>query len=470
MRILFIQDNIFNESLGLTDISALLKARGHACDLLVVDEEKDIFARIGEYSPDIIGFSCTTGIHRWALKVAGEIKKRLRVPIIFGGTHPTIFPEIIGKDCLDIICRGEGELALLELLENLEKGKDIRNIANLWVKDKGRIYKNEIRPLIQDFNEFPLPDRALYYKYPVIERLTMKRFISGRGCPYSCAFCHNPVYRELFKGKGNFIRHKSPRRMVDELLDMKKRHPLKVAHFSDDTFVVNKGWLFEFLQAYQEEVRLPFTCNVRIDLIDEETVKKLKQADCIGATFGLETGSERLRNLVLKKNIPDSAIIEKTGLLRASGIKVLTTSLLAIPGETLEEAFSTIRFNRKLRVDFTRVNVVLAFPKLELTEYAADNGFMDGKQGIDEYIQELRQPYFNSPYNREFRNLCSFFHVAVRFPWLLPLIKLLIKLPRNWFFDQFSQYVAYEEMLFFRLDFFSGFNYFLRTRRSFKCG
>ena len=136
----------------------------------------------------------------------------------------------------------------------------------------------------------------------------------------------------------------------------------------------------------------------------------------------------------------------------------------------MEDAFETVRFNRRLGVDFTRINVVLSFPKLEIVEYAIANGYLPKRQTIDEFDQELREPAFESPFRNEIKNLCCFFHIAVRFPFLMPLIARLIKLPHNWLFAQFSKYVAYQEMRFFRIRFWKGLMYFLHVMTSFKCG
>lgn len=470
MKLLFIQDSGLSESLGIMDISALLKENGHSCDLLIVSEEKHIFEKIRKYSPDLIGFSCTTNMRKWAVSLAKEIKKRFSIPIILGGPHATYYPEIIENDCIDIICIGEGEYAILELLNNMKKKKDITKIQNLWIKKDKQIFKNSLRPLVQNLDELPLPDRGLYYdKYPFIKNLTMKRFISGRGCPYRCTFCHNPLLKRLYLGKGKFIRKKSVERIIKEIEEVKKKYPLKTIHFSDDTFCIDKGWLIRFLEIYKVKINLPFTCNVRIDLIDEGLVKKMKGANCYAITFGLETGNQKLRNVVIKKQVPNKTIIKNCRILKKAGIKILTTSMLALPGETLKNAFETIELNRKAGVDFSRINIFEAFPKLEIIEYAKQIGCLSKDFSVDTYEQIPQTSVLNSKYNKEFTNLCLFSHLGIKMPFLMPLIKQLIKIPSNQLFTVMNKLQgAYQEMRFFQISLIPGTVYFFHTFKSLK--
>lgn len=469
MKLLFIQDSGLSESIGLMDISAVLKANGHDCNLLIASEEKNLFKKIQEYNPDIIGFSCVTGMHRWVISVANQIKKKFNVLIIVGGPHATYYPEIIEEKPIDIISIGESVHAMLELLNNLEKKQDITEIKNLWVKKENKIYKNPVRSLIGDLDSLPLPDRGLYYdKYKFIRNMTMKRFISGIGCPYNCTFCHNPLLRELYKGKGKYVRKKSIERTILEIQEVKRKYPLKTVHFSDDTFTIDKEWLLKFLKEYKKRINLPFTCNVRIDLVDEEIAREMKKANCYAVTYGLESGNERMRNIIIKKELSDSTIIKNTRLLKKAGIKVLTTSIVGLPGETLENAFETITLNRKAGVDFTRINVLEPYPKLEIVSYSKAHGYLDKDFCLEAFDQTPQLSLIKSKWQKEFSNLCLFAHIGVRYPILMPLIKQLIKLPPNKIYAMLNKLTLIQEIKFFQLDFFPSFIYFLHTLKSIK--
>ena len=118
-----------------------------------------------QYNPDLIAFSFMTGNRDWAYATAMKIKQRFDTPIIFGGVHPTLFPEDIDFNYVDYLCIGEGEYPVLELMNGLEKGEDCSNIQNLWITKNGSLVKNPLRDLIQDFDTLPLPYREIYYKY-----------------------------------------------------------------------------------------------------------------------------------------------------------------------------------------------------------------------------------------------------------------------------------------------------------------
>ena len=204
----------------------------------------------------------------------------------------------------------------------LEQNGDASAIKNLWVKKGAEIIKNEVRDLIQDFDTLPMPYRKIYYKYKFIRDLPVKRFISGIGCPYQCTFCHNPLHIQLFKGKGKFVRKKSVRRVIDEIRAVSDTYVLKNVHFSDDTFVLDKQWLQEFLETYRQEINMPFSCNIRIDQVDESMVRDMAHSGCYGVSFGIESGSERIRNNILKKNLDQNTIINNAKIIKKYGIKI----------------------------------------------------------------------------------------------------------------------------------------------------
>ena len=161
LDILFVQ-NYYEQTLGIMQISALLKQHGFTVDIVIGTKENIINSTI-EKKPKAIGFYCTTGFHHKNIAVATEIKRILgdEILTIFGGPHPTFVPSIIEVKGIDIICRGEGEYAVLELIQSLYAGKDYTRIKNLTVKKEDKIYENEIRALC-DINVLPYPDREIY--------------------------------------------------------------------------------------------------------------------------------------------------------------------------------------------------------------------------------------------------------------------------------------------------------------------
>jgi radical SAM superfamily enzyme YgiQ (UPF0313 family) len=459
-RFLFIQDNGVNENLGVMSIAGVLKAHGHEVDLILTDEHpKNYLAIIDDYDPDLIGFSFMTGNRNWVFSTAKKIKHAFNKPVIFGGVHPTLFPEDIDLRYVDYICVGEGEYPVLELMNGIQNGDDCSTIKNLWTKKNSLVIKNSLRDLIQDFDLLPLPHREIYYKYEFIRDLPIKRFISGIGCPYRCTFCHNPLQIKMYKGKGKFVRKKSVKRIINEICYIKDRFVLKRVHFSDDTFVLDKRWLMEFLEVYRKEINLPFSCNIRIDQVNEDIVREMYESGCWGISFGIESGSARIRNKILKKNLKEEDITTNSKIIKKYGIKLIITNLMGLPDETLDDAFKTVELNQRIGADYIRANVLVPYPKTEIVDYAIEHGLLPADYSIHNFNQIMRKALIQSPYQREFENLCALFNLTVKFPFLTPLTKRLIKLPCTRIFSLFRLWEAVENMLYHQLFNFAGFRY-----------
>ncbi|MEI6127643.1 MAG: radical SAM protein, partial [Pseudomonadota bacterium] len=415
-RFLFVQDNGVNENIGVMSIAGVLKAGGHDVDLILLDEHPSNYIDlIKNYNPNLIGFSFMTGNRMWAFKTAQMLKEQLGKPVIFGGVHPTLFPEDIDFTYVDYLCVGEGEYPVLELMNALERGSDASAIKNLWIKkDGGAVIKNEVRDLIQDLDTLPMPYREIYYKYAFIRDLPIKRFITGIGCPYQCTFCHNPMHIRMFKGHGKFLRKKSVQRVIGEIRQVKDAYVLKRVHFSDDLFVLDKKWVKEFLAAYRAEIAVPFSCNVRVDRVDEEMIRDMHESKCCGVSFGIESGSDRIRNGILKKNLKEDDIVRNAGIFKKYGIKMKITNLLGLPEETLEEAFQTIDINQRIRSDYIGATVLVPYPKTGIVDYAIRKGLLPPDFSIKTFDQVMRKSHMKSPYTREFENLCALFNLTVK--------------------------------------------------------
>jgi len=429
MRIAFLQ-NLWHEYLGVIYIASLLKSRGHEPQVFIAGGENDLVRSVVDYEPDIIAFPVTSGNHKWPIETAKKIKEKLEVISVFGGPHATFFPEMIEEDSVDIICVGEGEYAMLELCEALEKGSDYSKIKNLWVKDEANIVKNVVRPLIEDLDELPFPDRSLYFKYGFLRDLETKTFITGRGCPYDCTFCFNHVYKKVYSGCGRYVRKRGVDGVLAEIFQVRRDYGLETIFFADDTFIIDKKWLKEFLERFKTEVNLPFFCGVRADLVDEDTVKLLSEAGCYMVTVGIESGNEFIRNKILKKQLSNKQILGACSLFHKYGIKIRSTNIFSIPEETLDRALETVELNILAGIDYPFSSLLQPYPKTEIAKYAKNNGFLKEDFSLD----DLSTLYFdtnviNISDKRSVSNLHRLFYLAVKFPALLPLIKRLVHLP-----------------------------------------
>ena len=307
MKIVFLQELMF-ESFGPMFVSALLKQDGHNVEMLI-PENDDWMKELS--NADIVMFSVMTSFQQWSLEKARIIKEHYpNIITVFGGPHATFFPEMAKEPEVDYVIIGEGEKSAQKLINCLSKGEPANDIPGLGTAE----YTNPI-PEWVDVNNLPMPDRSLYYdKYPFLASLETKKFLSGRGCPYRCTFCFN---HQMFKMGGikGYVRKVSVEKMIEEILWVKERYPLKTVRFSDDIFAYNKKWLKEFFPQYKEKVGLPFTFLLRADEMDDETVRLAKEAGVSSVYFGIESGSERVRNEILKKDVSDENIYRITKIL-----------------------------------------------------------------------------------------------------------------------------------------------------------
>ncbi|HET7152972.1 MAG TPA: radical SAM protein, partial [Candidatus Kapabacteria bacterium] len=291
-------------------ISSMVKSRNHECRLALGQTMEEFRPAIETFQPDVIGFSVMSGSHKWAIDIARTIKKEYGVPTLLGGAHPTFFPQTIEQDGVDIIVRGEGEEAVLDLMERIEGNQPLTSIPNIWFKN-GHVDKNELRPLRADPDDYPFPDRTLYDTLSGKLDRSVRNVITSRGCPWHCSFCFEDAMREMYDGKGKYVRIRRIEKVIEECLELKRSTDVRTIYFADDVFGMSREWLYEFLPIYKREVGLPFICLVRADIVasDREYAFRLAEGGCASVFFGVESGNEELRNKVLVKQLSDAQII-----------------------------------------------------------------------------------------------------------------------------------------------------------------
>jgi len=429
----FIQ-NIFIPNLGIMYLSSYLKMREHRCNVLI-GSTRHILRELEKFSPDVIAFSCMSGEMNWLYETAHVIKRDYsdKVLTLVGGTLATFTPEIIKNPDIDIICRGEGELAIAELAEKLDNGKDINSIKNIWIKENGGIIKNSLRPLVQNLNELPFPDRDIYKKYPFVMQDPNFLVLTTRGCPFSCSYCVHEPLRELYSIENNqYIRRRTVENVILEILEAKQKYSLEKIWIIDDTFFLDSNWTENFLARYKSEIAVPFICSVRIDFIDKKKVKLLKECNyCHSVCFGIETENESYRKNILNRNMANNQIIKNSILFKRNGIKISTTNMMGLPGESLQNAMSTINLNKKVSPYSTVCTIYQPHPGTELYDYAIENLFFKNTDIKNLPAFTHGKSLLKQKDIKNIINLHKFFYVLVYMPYLFSIVKILIKLPYN---------------------------------------
>jgi len=438
MRLLFVYHTIDNEPHGVLRISSLLRQHGHETKMVVVTEE-DALEVAKQWQPDVLGFSVYTGTQKTYL----ALNRRLRDSIpgvlsVFGGPHPTFFQEIVEQDGVDGVCVGEGEFATLELMNALRDGADFTPIANWhWKTSSGEIVRNGLRPLLTsgELDRLPFADRDLIYDaHRASRRHLIRPFITGRGCPYNCSFCFNKAYTSLYEGRGARTRRRSVDNVLAEIVDVRDRYGLSFVMFYDDTFILNRRWLEEFAAKYPTTVGLPWWAQARPELVTEERVSLLKQAGCLSISFGLETGNDELRTLVLNRDMTRQQIIGAGSVLREHGIAFSTNNMVGLPEGGLPADLETLELNIACKPGYANCFIYQPYPKTALGELARQEGLIDSFDDLSGSVTEDTPLRFEPAEKRQIENLQKLFSVTVEFPWLLPLVRRAIRLPPNRFF------------------------------------
>ncbi|MCG2712353.1 MAG: B12-binding domain-containing radical SAM protein [Candidatus Omnitrophica bacterium] len=382
MKVAFVNNS--NESLGVEYLSAYLKQHGHCAQVFVdpqlfndeniraeflhrfFDYKKNLARDILAYSPDIIGFSVVSDFYPWACLLAEEIKRNCNIPVIFGGIHPTTMPqEVINNSFVDMICIGEGEQALLEVVEKLQAGGWPDEVANIWVKSSGKIKRNGIRPLIKNLDSLPFPDKILFSEagpHYDIGYFTM----ASRGCLYRCSYCHNSYLGKLYK-EYDYYRYRSVENLISELEGgfSKKKH--RIIRFSDDIFPFEKQWLSEFSLKYPKRIGAPFICYIHPQTTDEETISLLKKSGCCEVQIGVQTLYERTQKAVLNRDIKQERWEDLISQIKKCGMAITAENIIGIPGQSENEVKDMVRFYTRNRVNRVHIFWLRYYPKTDIS-------------------------------------------------------------------------------------------------------
>lgn len=439
MNVLFaIKKDVYSalEPLGILYLSSILKTEGHQVFLLDSSFKK-ISKFIKEKNIGLFAISCTNTDYRYYLDLSQKIKKKFpRIPIIWGGATATFNPMIIKEKGIDIICRGEGENALLELVSKLEQKHDIKKIANLWIKKKNIIFKNEVRPFISNLDTLPFPDRSITKTFSQFKYSPIKVVMISRGCPFNCSFCFNQKYHQLYFGRGKIVRIRSIENVIKELEELKKNFNAKFFYFLDDVFPFDDKWTTEFAIQYSQKINIPFTIVTSVVFLTEKLIKNLKKAGCVSIHLAIECGNEKIRERVLNKHISNTQILKACKIIKKYGIAISAYNMVGIPFSKFEHELETLDLNLKAKVDSVYVAFCLPFLETQLGKVAKETGLIS----IDtEFLSWFEKIPINIENREKIEKLAYLFTLIIMFPWLRSYLSILLKTPIPKFFLKLSK-------------------------------
>ncbi len=373
-KIVFVQHEM-EDKIGPMILTGFLKSHGHEAEI-VVDPIKNI-KTIQEKKPAFIGISVFSSSINRALKIVNKIKRDCpNSLIILGGPHPTFYPEVINSNDIDIVCIGEGEKPLHELLSSYDGTiHSIENTSNCWVKNGSKITKNQLGPLLteDELTQLPNCDRTYYNDYPTLRNSPYNNIWTSRGCPYSCHYCFNHKYKQLYKGLGKMVRRRSVESSINEMKELKNIGS-KCFNIIDDNFLFSEDWVLEFCKKYEQSINLPFLCNSTANNITSDVVAALKKAGCRMVLFAIESGQESIRKKVYNKPVSDDSIYNAAEILHSYDMPFLTYNMVGLPEETLEDIYSTIEINQKIKPTYAWCSIIQPYPGTKILEHFNNQG------------------------------------------------------------------------------------------------
>ncbi len=391
------------ELLGVEYLSSYLKAHGHRTSLAHhpalfddrfqlripalakwFDQDDKIVEKILALDPDLVGFSCLTNVFGWALEIARRVKERKDIPIVFGGVHPSAVPEfVIEYPQIDYVCEGEGEVALLSLLESLDGDAPGADIPNIWRKRDGKaVPPPRVAGFLTDLDALPFPDKDLFAD--TIPRRHVYRMMTGRGCPYRCTFCFNNFFAHLPTERTtnkSYLRRRSVDSCIQELVEGKQRYDYKVIEFHDDIFTMDKDWLRAFLPRLRDEVGVPWICETHAKFMDDELAQLMKDCGCVGAKMGVQSlDRHEYKSKTLRRAEREQDIIKTFAAFKKAGLQLDVDHIFGLPDEAPEAKEYALEFYREHSPGRIACFFLTYFPGLEITQKAFERGDITQEQ------------------------------------------------------------------------------------------
>ncbi len=299
---------------------------------------------------DIVGLSIrASAYYGVARQLTRVVHERLNLPVFWGGLHPTLVPE----QCIphaDALCRGEGDLALVEMADRMAGGKDLAGVGNWWIKDAGHaVHRNPLRPLIGDLDALPFRDYTSPHKVLVMGRRarpgdpmvargeTLYQIMASRGCIFRCAYCYNSTYQtEIYPGQ-RYYRTRSVGSLIEEIQKSRSAfRRMKRVRFDDEVFNFDPRWLEEFLERFPKEVGLPFDCFLEPQLVTEPKLRALKRAGLQNVFMGVQN-AETVNSELYDRKSSDDHIRSLAWMFHRVGIDIHYQLIFDDPVATSED-------------------------------------------------------------------------------------------------------------------------------------
>jgi anaerobic magnesium-protoporphyrin IX monomethyl ester cyclase len=397
--------------LGLAYLAAVLEEEG--IDVRITDGSRglslaEVMDELKQHGPDIVGISCTTPTFVDAIELGAAVRQAFPKTItVLGGAHVTAIPqEAMLEEVFDVGAVGEGEITLLELVQGIEdKGSldkvDLEQINGLAFRRDGRVVVTPPRERIKDLDSLPHPARHLlppfsaYHPTPASYRkLPLAVMMTSRGCPYQCTFCDRGVF-------GNYTRGHSPERVLDEIEELISRYGAREIRFFDDTFTFSQKRAVQICEMIIERnLRFPWTCLTRVNSVDKDLLRLMKEAGCWQVLYGLESGDPRMLSILHKGSTVEQNAQAVRWALEV-GLGVRGDFIIGTPGETMESLENTLAFTKRIGLDYAHFNKFVPYPGTELFQRLLAEGYQLDSKNLPPIVDHAAVLYVPDGLTRE---------------------------------------------------------------------
>lgn len=379
--------------LSLMYIAAYLEQEGENVDIIDLKLSKRdentirlIVEEVKKHNPKFIGTSAFSTDLKDILEMSALLKKEIKdCTIICGGIHISLYTEdlIFKNSPIDVGVIGEGEETFNEIIKTTRNNGNIGGIKGIAYLKGSKLLKNEKRVLM-NMNKMPMPsfnkvDMKFYLKPTMyaVRGVPLSAFyiFSSRGCPFRCTFCSNSAIY------GRNIRYRDYMKVADEVEALVRKYGADGFYIYDDTFTFYRQYVINFCsELIKRKLKVVWACQTRVDKVDYELLKLMKEAGCIQIDFGVESGSQRQLD-ILQKDTTTEKILEAFENCKKAGIRQFANFMINIPDETEEDIEYLKKFVAKIKPNVVVFNVLSPLPGSPLYEQ------MENKYDADAFMK-----------------------------------------------------------------------------------
>jgi len=328
-------------------------------------------------APRIVGIYSMFSMKTTAIHLAELLRGTCDI-MVTGGPLPTLFPDEY-LEAFDVVCIGEGEETMVELVQASEKGADLSEVRGICFRDKNgvsnsrnlSVVKTDPRPPIENLDSIPFPARDLYdnttYQDYFLKRFGRKEtsIITTRGCPFDCDFCSRPIFSRNFRAR-------SAENVVDELCEI-SRLGYDWVWFSDDCFTLNTRRVLDVCGGIKNRhLDFNWECLSRVDTFNLDMAIAMKSAGCRRVFFGIESGDDGILR-EMHKQISVADVRRAVQVAAKVGLQAAGFFIVGYPGENDSTILRTIKFATELPLDYVSFSLPYPIPGTGLYNRVKDH-------------------------------------------------------------------------------------------------